>query len=137
MCTIHVQASFLTDDPVAYFKVGKSNVSTTYINFWQTSVLRYDPPFYIIQGNIITESYEYGNIVSITYNFMYDYNRQIVFGKPVLATYYDAYGNILNTMSLTNDSLVKISKNTSGGVAADMYFLANYHMPFYKQDSKV
>lgn len=127
-------ASFLSADSVAYFKIGKTNTMDIYMNFWQSNVLRYDPPFYIIRGNVIYEDYEYGNIVSITYNFMYDYNRQTILAKPILATSYDAAGNILKTMDLTQDKTMRIERNTPEGHAADMYFLKNYRMLFYKNN---
>lgn len=125
-------ASFLSADTLAYFKIGKTNTMDIYMNFWQSNVLRYDPPYYIIRGNVIYEDYEYGNIVSITYNFMYDYNRQTVLAKPILATSYDATGNILETLDLTQDKTMRIERNTPEGHAADMYFLKNYRMVFYK-----
>lgn len=129
-------ASFLSDNSVAYFKIGKTNTMDIYMNFWQSNVLRYDPPYYIIRGNVIYEDYEYDKIISITYNFMYDYKRQIVLAKPFMATSYNKSGNALKTLSLTQDKSLRIQKHSPEGHAADMYFLANYHMLFFKTSSK-
>jgi len=137
--TYFSNASFLNDSST-YYKLHSDISSNWYMNEKSAKVLRYDPPYYAIQGNLIRETVGNPEIQCMTIIFYYDYDNQIMKCKPISLTIYDLNGNILKTNDDEYVEIMDIPPGNNGqqtnllGSLGDFYFFACYHMFFFKND---
>ncbi len=135
-----VFASFLQESN-AYYLVGSNITESWYINDKALEIIRYEPPYYAIQGNIIHEKFGSPIILCITCVWYYDYNRQVMKCKPIAITDYDEYGNILGK-SIPNIPIKTVSpaahneKRNLLCEVGNLYFLNCYHICFFNDDNK-
>lgn len=122
-------AMFL-DESDAYEKVRSDMSSSTYLNVDALSIQRYEPPFYIIRGEIISYVYTESMAVDFTYDFYYNYSTKTVKMKNVSAKFYNQYGHYLGRKS-ASDTLSYCSPNSIAGMVANRYFSICYGIPFY------
>ena len=73
--SISVSASFLSISN-RYRKVSANINTTTYLDMDSIQLVRSDPPYYVIEGNIFKENYETSWIGKIKVKFFYDYRNK-------------------------------------------------------------
>ena len=78
--SISVSASFLSISN-RYRKVSANINTTTYLDMDSIQLVRSDPPYYVIEGNIFKENYETSWIGKIKVKFFYDYRNKIMKAK--------------------------------------------------------
>lgn len=122
-------ASFL-DNSDAYEKVSSNISSEGYVNKNSWKVIRYDPPYYIIQGDIISNSFDNNPIVCGTYNFYYDLDKQIMQVKAITIKAYDANGNLISNSGNTPFPLENVDSNSVGWIIGNYYFYRAYNVFF-------
>ena len=128
--TYFSNASFLSDSST-YCKLSSSIDRSYYVNGKAFKILRYDPPYYAIQGNAIVESFEDNNIYCGTYIFFYDFTKQEMKAKLINVATYDSYGNTLDTHSV-NESAYFVPANSMIWSIGNFYFYRIYHIFFDK-----
>lgn len=122
-------ASFL-DNSAAYEKVSSDISSEGYVNKNSWKVIRYDPPYYIIQGDIITNFFDNNSIIYGTYNFYYDLNKQVMKIKVIAIKTYDTNGNLISDSGNLPLSLENVNSNSNGWVIGNYYFYRAYNVFF-------
>ena len=135
-----IWASFL-DNSSTYIKLSSSITSEQYINKKSTKVLRYDPPFYIIQGNFILNDFDEDFIYCGTYNFYYDIEKQEMKAKLISTSVYDKAGNLIKSEKVSHPFIETVNWDTSLWHFGNAYFFCAYNRffdPFlnYKYDIK-
>lgn len=135
-----VFASFLQESN-AYFSIDSDITESWYMNDTALEIIRYEPPYYAIQGNVIRERIGNHQIECMTCIWYYDYDKQVMKCKPISLTYYDEYGNILGkyTDDLSIETVSPMAYNEKRNllcVVGNLYFFKCYHIFFFKDDNK-
>lgn len=129
--------AFCTDidlsDQQRYKLMENYSTATYYIDKNSLNVLRYNPPYYIIQGDSISKYY-YDNeqILRVTYKFYYDYNFKEIKWQYVLFTEYDKNGNFLGSYTPTGpiSNLKVAEKGSNEYFYGWSFFILCYNIPF-------
>lgn len=96
--------------------------------------IRYDPPYYTIEGVIISQDYTNNTTTPITYRFMYNIQNINVQARIIKAySYVTSTHEILYNYDYINDGDITTvkNKNSTLGITADLYFKHFYTKPFY------
>ncbi len=133
-------ASFLQESN-AYYCIYSDITESWYMNDDAIEIIRYEPPYYAIKGNIIFEKFGASTIECMTCIWYYDYNRQVMKCKPIAMTYYDKYGNVLrkSTANIPIKTVSPAAHNEKRNIfcqVGNLYFLDCYHICFFNDDNK-
>lgn len=129
-CT-YAGAIDLTQDK--YVKVYEDMTKAIYMNIDSPTVTRYDPPYYIIRGEMVYQDYTKDTITVYTDNYFYDYTYQVIGYQPTgAATVYFSDGTIDSTPFPVLDPVAILPKGSIGSNIGDKYFSICYNIPFYK-----
>lgn len=107
----------------------------TYLDLNSVKVVRYDPPFYVIEGDILVEDYESGKNYLFSEKYFYDYNRRSVKYK-IPYTYLEREGDWVLASTDIDGKLHEVNIGTQAGNVADALFYWCYKMYFYEQSQQ-
>lgn len=125
-------ASFL-DNNSNYQIIQSTQTHTFYIDIASARNIRYAPPYYTIEGNIISQDFSRGTISSFTYRFMYDLNNFSIQARPIAVNSYDDNGELLFTASeydMQQYDTTQAPKGSPLEIAANSYFKHFYNASF-------
>lgn len=131
-CT-YASAIDLTQDK--YVKVYEDMTSSIYLNMESPTVTRYSPPYYIIQGEMITDDFSTDTIRVCISNYFYDYDKQEIATNIISITSYSRNGTS-EKLPIPPDYLLNpvkpLQKYSVGSSIGHAYFYLCYNIPFYK-----
>ncbi|MCU6714493.1 MULTISPECIES: hypothetical protein [Megasphaera] len=131
-CTIF--ASFLNNSN--YVKIMSDIEANIYVDSNSTKSIRYEPPYYIIEGKMFYEFFGSPEIFATTNLFYYDYSTRKVRVKGLNISAYSPDGTLLkieNKPSAIIDVSAKTHISTTAySEAANFYFIKCYNKPFYR-----
>lgn len=123
-------AAFVDNNP-DYVKAIDYVDSSLYFKKSSIRNIRYEPPFYIIEGDMYGKDYKDDKVRKLRVRFFYVYDKQTVDIYASEFIIYDNDGTYLDSVKMNiNDK--NINKNSAFGLAADYYFLCLYNMFFFK-----
>lgn len=135
-CSIFMPA-FCADidlsDTNRYYITDNYSTETHYIDKQSLCVLRYDPPYYIIQGDTVGKYYrDNGRIIRVTTKYYFDYNLKDIKYQNVQFTEYDINGNFLGSYPTSGivSYLQEAEKDTSDYLTGWFFFFFCYNIPF-------
>lgn len=134
-CT-SVMAMFFDDNP-RYIQVGRSDLTTSYLDVNSIQSVRYDPPFYMIRATIVTYDYSIGMTTGLENNFFYNFKGQTVKAQLVSVYTYDDAGNPMSQQIYSGQEVNACDRNSVNGTAANKAFFNCYNMTFYQNFSKL
>lgn len=129
--SISVSASFLSISN-RYRKVSANINTTTYLDMDSIQLVRSDPPYYVIEGNIFKENYETSWIGKIKVKFFYDYRNKIMKAKFENGAVYDQNGRYLypEAFNISRKNLQEVLKTTIGRQIGNICFRKLYGIYF-------
>lgn len=122
-------ASFLDDNPNRYVKLDTTPKSTVYVDTSSINVIRYEPPYYVIQVNDYFVNYEYGIIKLCVDQYFYNYSDRTIERKVIDGYAYTSHGTI---ESHTHDrtGLIDLPDHSVGWDIGNYIFHKSYNMYF-------
>jgi hypothetical protein len=133
-CTA-VSAMFFDDNP-RYIQVGHDDTTESYVDMDSIQSIRYDPPYYIIRGTVITYDYTTNIATGFENNFFYNFKAQTVKAQTLSDFLYDDKGKPSSQVVLSNPEVNLCDRYSVNGKAADNAFFACYRMTFYHTFTK-
>lgn len=127
--TIPCFANFLSDNPGQYQKIDRTPKATVYVDKDSVSVIRYEPPYYVIQANTFFVQYDQGIIKRCTDRYFYDYKNQTIQRQVLDAYTYNEDGSIANHTG-DNVPLMLMQSHTVGWDIANYIFFKSYNTFF-------
>lgn len=132
-CTF-ASAMFFDDSP-RYIQVGRSDITSSYLDVNSIQSVRYDPPYYIIRATIVTYDYSRNTTTGLENNFFYNFNAQTVKAQLISSCAYDDAGNPTGQQAYTGQEVNACDRHSVNGTAADKAFFNCYSMTFYQNFS--
>lgn len=124
-------ATFLENDP-NYVEIGHDDTTQSYLSLGSIRSVRYDPPYYIIRGTVVTYDYATNTVQGYDNNFFYNFKAQTVKTQTLSDISYDAYGNAISSITLPNPEIKTSDRLSANGNAANRAFRVCYNMNFYQ-----
>ena len=122
-------ANFLSDNPNRYQKLDSTPKATVYVDNDSVSVVRYEPPYYIIQVNDFFVQYDQGIIKRCTDRYFYDYKKQSIQRQVLDAYTFNDDGSVREHTGDTTP-LMAIPSHTIGWDIANYIFYESYNTFF-------
>lgn len=123
-------------DTSRYLKLHSTAMITYYVDKQSPVVIRYDPPYYIIQGKTVLVSYDNNTISEFTEKVYYDYDQQHMQSQTIYQTSYTFKGEYEGSLDYQNPYLfsdpVEMPHNSVGSAIGELYFYLCYNMSFWK-----
>ncbi|MDN0047471.1 hypothetical protein QVN49_10695 [Megasphaera hexanoica] len=113
-----------------YERINEDMTNNLYIDNNSIQVIRYAPPYYIIQGDYISHDFKTNTICVQTVKLFYDWENKIAKMQFLHGTVYELDGSLLFNLPDKYD-LITLNKNRVGGWIADCFFFYCYRMYFY------
>lgn len=127
-----------------YIKMEGSITQDVYIDRNSVAVVRYDPPFYIIQGTTIGVYYNDNKILTMKTKFYYDYLLQEIQYQYIQGNEYTFNGDNIATIDFQEKTLRSRMTNMHSAVQGDgeseyanFFFSLCYNMPFYRNEPTI
>lgn len=124
-------ATFLDNNP-NYVQVSHDDTTQSYLSIGSLRSVRYDPPYYIIRGTVVTYDYATNTVQGYDNNFFYNFKAQTVKTQTLSDISFDAYGNAVSSISLPNPEIKASDRLSANGNAANRAFKICYKMNFYQ-----
>ena len=128
-------ANYFDDNSKRYVCYQNDERFKSYLDLNSVTAVRYDPPYYSIDADIITFDY-IGQIGCLYHNrFFYNYNTKEILSKNI--NMYPCYENGYTDksydygISLTSSIPIKLYSDSAGYLGANLAFLKCYNMIFY------
>lgn len=119
------------DDSPRYLQVGHDDLTESYLDMNSIQVIRYDPPFYIIQATVVTYDYTTNAAAGYENRFFYNFKSQTVKAQTLSTLLYDEKGLPTTQVILENPDVKLCDRYSVNGKAADKAFFNCYSMTFY------
>lgn len=126
----NVSADQFSDEPSRYVKTIRSDRYVGYIDKNTLQVLRYDPPYYIIEADIVYILYDRNQIMRTKERNFYDMKTGTMRTLPTYFTMYDMEGNKLRSFDSERTKPVTWKQGEHGWYITDHLFLIEYGKPF-------
>lgn len=132
-----VDAAFY-DDTSMYVQVSKTAEYASYHDALYVESVRYDPPFYVLKGRLVTIGYSHGNMITYnTYKIFYNINTRTAEWQMVEARFADEDGNITQAVDFEKEgldmSLEPVKIGTPVWFMAEGIFYRYYGVHFFKE----
>ncbi|MCH4188103.1 MAG: hypothetical protein LKF74_07150 [Megasphaera sp.] len=130
-----VSAMFFDDNP-RYIQIGHDDTTESYIDMDSIQSIRYDPPYYIIRGTVITFDFTTNAATGFENNFFYNFKAQTVKAQTISNFLYDDKGKPVSQIVIANPEVNLCDRYSVNGKAADNAFFNCYNMTFYHTFAK-
>lgn len=124
--------NYFDNNPSKYFKFASVENIALYLDTDSVSVERYEPPYYIIKVDMISDDFYKNEITQYTIRNFYNYNTRVMQSTIDKINLLDNEGNLKAIVDMTPDSPRVLIQKTPGYFIANFAFLKSYNMYFSK-----
>lgn len=134
-------ANYFTDNPNRYINIDNSEQFSEYADLNSVNVVRYHPPYYVIDITVYVIDYFNQHTLAVIERFYYNYDKQTMrfkFTKIADASAEDGTSQLDNTEPMpetayTTNTLPTIKKYSSQYFIGEIAFMKAYRMFFTKE----
>lgn len=123
LCYAPVVDAAFYDDTSRYVPVVKSMEFVSYVDMDSVESVRYDPPFYILKGRLVSVGYNYNNMITYnTYKIFYDIDTRTAKYQLIQLRSVDEDGSIKFEVDIEKEK--KIQKTELIKYGTPLFYLA-------------
>jgi len=123
-------ADVFDDNTSQYIPIGSTMDLKEYLDINSVQVIRYDPPYYIIQADAIVKYYTHGTILRITSKYFYNYNTKVIQAQDLSMIACNENGETQGNVVSANSTVWNIRWDNPRYKEADLIFKKAYDIPF-------
>ena len=126
----NASADQYSDNPSRYVQTIRSDRYVAYIDKDALRVLRYDPPYYVLEADTVYVLYELNQMMRTKERFFYNMDAGTMKSIPMHFTMYDENGKILSDEDSNQVQATVWKPREQGWYIADHVFMLEYNLPF-------
>lgn len=125
-----VNANPFSENPDRYALINRSEITDVFVDKTSIRVIRYDPPYYIIEADSIFAYYDKRAIDRAIERYFYNMKLKTIKSQTLYFIGYDEMGNEMERVPRTEVKLEEEKKGTVGWAVGDYIFAETYGKPF-------